>query len=61
MSEDDWFRTIDQAVALGAEEIQLIGGEPTLHPSFVSIAQRAVDFSLRGRVYSNFFRIRDEH
>jgi MoaA/NifB/PqqE/SkfB family radical SAM enzyme len=23
MSEDDWLRTIDQAVALGAEEVQL--------------------------------------
>ncbi|MCQ1582420.1 radical SAM protein [Streptomyces parvus] len=61
MSEDDWFRTIDQAVALGAEEIQLIGGEPTLHPSFVPIAQRALDAGLRVRIYSNFVRIRDEH
>lgn len=26
MNDGDWFRTIDQAVALGAEEIQLIGG-----------------------------------
>ncbi|MFB8401139.1 radical SAM protein [Streptomyces sp. NPDC055912] len=61
MSDDDWFRTIDQAVALGAEEIQLIGGEPTLHPSFVPIARRAVDAGLRVRVYSNLFRVRDQH
>jgi sulfatase maturation enzyme AslB (radical SAM superfamily) len=61
MSEDDWLRTVDQAVALGAAEIQLIGGEPTLHPSFVTIAQRALDAGLRVRVYSNLLRIRDEH
>ncbi|MFE6496295.1 radical SAM protein [Streptomyces sp. NPDC057748] len=61
MSDGDWFRTIDQAVALGAEEIQLIGGEPTLHPGFTSIAQHALDAGLRVRVYSNLFRIRDEH
>lgn len=61
MSDDDWFRTIDQAVALGAEEVQLIGGEPTLHPGFVAIARHAVDSGLRVRVYSNLFRIRDEH
>ncbi|MFD7034025.1 radical SAM protein [Streptomyces sp. NPDC059917] len=61
MSDDDWARTIDEAVALGAEEAQLIGGEPTLHPGFVSIAQHALDAGLRVRVYSNLLRIRDEH
>lgn len=61
MREDDWLRTVDQAVALGVEEIQLIGGEPTLHPSFVPITQRAVTAGLRARVYSNFLRLRDEH
>ncbi|MEU6895890.1 radical SAM protein [Streptomyces sp. NPDC046557] len=61
MSDDDWLRTIDQAVALGAEEVQLIGGEPTLHPGFVPIARHAVDSGLRVRVYSNLFRISEEH
>ncbi|MFI6645670.1 radical SAM protein [Streptomyces sp. NPDC050504] len=61
MTEDDWLRTIDQAVTLGTEEIQLIGGEPTLHPGFVPIARHAVDVGLRVRVYSNFFRVREEH
>ncbi|WP_167163144.1 radical SAM protein [Streptomyces sp. MBT27] len=61
MSDEHWFQTIDQAVVLGVEEIQLIGGEPTLHPSFVSIAQRAVDAGLQVRVYSNLVRIREAH
>ncbi|WP_330455077.1 MULTISPECIES: radical SAM protein [unclassified Streptomyces] len=61
MSDGDWFRTIDQAVALGAEEVQLIGGEPTLHPGFASIAQHALDAGLRVRVHSNLLRISAEH
>lgn len=61
MTEDDWNRTIDEAASLGTEEIQLIGGEPTLHPAFTRMVQRAVDAGLRVRVYSNLFRIRDEH
>ncbi|MBM9624774.1 radical SAM protein [Streptomyces zhihengii] len=61
MSDDDWLRIIDEAVALGAEEVQLIGGEPTLHPGFVPIARHAVDSGLRVRVYSNLLRISEEH
>ncbi|MFF7858772.1 radical SAM protein [Streptomyces sp. NPDC007904] len=61
MSEDDWNRTIDEAAGLGAEEIQLIGGEPTLHPAFARMVRRAVDAGLRVRVYSNLLRVRAEH
>ncbi|MFI1701498.1 radical SAM protein [Streptomyces bobili] len=61
MTEDNWNRTIDEAAGLGTEKIQLIGGEPTLHPAFARMLQRAVDAGLRVRVYSNLFRIRDEH
>ncbi|MDX2557255.1 radical SAM protein [Streptomyces stelliscabiei] len=61
MTEDDWNRTIDEAVALGAEDIQLIGGEPTVHPAFARMVRRAVGAGLRMRVYSNLFRIREEH
>ncbi|RNG37993.1 radical SAM protein [Streptomyces botrytidirepellens] len=61
MTEDDWNRTIDEAASLGAEEIQLIGGEPTLHPAFARMLQRAVGAGLRVRAYSNLVRIRVEH
>ncbi|WP_237533457.1 radical SAM protein [Streptomyces sp. SID685] len=44
-----------------AEEAQLVGGEPTLHPAFTSIAQHALDAGLRARGYSDLVRIRDEH
>ncbi|MFE1190129.1 radical SAM/SPASM domain-containing protein [[Kitasatospora] papulosa] len=61
MSDEDWLRTVGQAVALGVEEVQLIGGEPTLHPGFVRIARGVVDAGLRLRVYTNLFRVREEH
>ncbi|KAF3469984.1 radical SAM protein [Streptomyces sp. Tu 3180] len=61
MTEDDWNRTIEEAADLGAEEIQLIGGEPTLHPAFARMVQRAVGAGLRVRVYSNLLRVRAEH
>ncbi|MFF8618259.1 radical SAM protein [Streptomyces sp. NPDC015350] len=35
--------------------------QPTLHPGFASIAQHALNTGLRVRVYSNLFRLRDEH
>ncbi|MFF3015403.1 radical SAM protein [Streptomyces sp. NPDC057939] len=61
MGEQDWLRTIDQGVELGVEEVQLIGGEPTLNPGFAAIARHALDAGLRVRVYSNLVRLRDEH
>lgn len=61
MTEEDWNRTIDEAAALGATDVQIIGGEPTLHPAFTRMVQRAVDGGLRVRVYSNLVRIREEH
>ncbi|MFD4243610.1 radical SAM protein [Streptomyces sp. NPDC058525] len=61
MTEEDWNRTIDEAATLGAKDIQLIGGEPTLHPAFARMLQRAVDAGLRVRVYSNLLQIRSDH
>ncbi|MFF9218876.1 hypothetical protein [Streptomyces viridosporus] len=61
MTGDDWNRTIDEAAGLGAEEIQLIGGEPTPHPAFARMPQRAVGAGLRVRVHSNLLRVRSDH
>ncbi|MFE4304869.1 radical SAM protein [Streptomyces sp. NPDC056891] len=61
MTEADWNRTIDEAVILGAKDIQLIGGEPTLHPAFARMLQRAVDAGLRVRVYTNLLQVRGDH
>ncbi|TLS46078.1 radical SAM protein [Streptomyces montanus] len=61
MTDDDWNRIIDEAVALGVESIQIIGGEPTMHPAFARMLQRGIDAGLRIRVYTNLLRVREEH
>ncbi|MEU0689542.1 radical SAM protein [Streptomyces uncialis] len=61
MTGADWHRLIDEAAALGTTTVQLIGGEPTLHPDFSDLVRHAVKVGLRVRVYSNLFRVRDEH
>ncbi|MEV0442919.1 radical SAM protein [Streptomyces spectabilis] len=61
MTGADWHRIIDEAATLGAKTVQLIGGEPTLHPAFTELVEHAVQNGLRVRVYSNLVRIRDRH
>ncbi|MGW7311313.1 radical SAM protein [Streptomyces sp. NPDC054835] len=61
MTTRDWFRIIDEAVALGTQIVQIIGGEPTLHPDFADLAEHAVRAGLRVRVYTNLYRVRAEH
>ncbi|MFE4496079.1 radical SAM/SPASM domain-containing protein [Streptomyces niveus] len=61
MTVDDWLRIIDEAAALGTETVQLIGGEPTLSPGFGRLVEHALAAGLRVRVYSNLFRVSEEH
>ncbi|MFC4500548.1 MULTISPECIES: radical SAM protein [Streptomyces] len=61
MTGDDWRHVIDEAAEVGVETVQLIGGEPTLHPNFSELAWHALDVGLRVRVYSNLYRVREEH
>ncbi|GAB2818754.1 hypothetical protein GCM10027091_57740 [Streptomyces daliensis] len=61
MTADDWHRIIDEAAELGVRKVQLIGGEPTLHPDFTGLVEHALRVGLRVRVYSNLYRLRDEH
>ncbi|RAJ48694.1 MULTISPECIES: radical SAM protein [unclassified Streptomyces] len=41
MTTDEWKRVISEAAAIGTERIQLIGGEPTLHPDFAELVEHA--------------------
>ncbi|MFE7116609.1 radical SAM/SPASM domain-containing protein [Streptomyces sp. NPDC057654] len=61
MTGEDWHRVIDEAAALGTTTVQMIGGEPTLHPDFTELAEHALRVGLRVRVYSNLYRVREEH
>jgi MoaA/NifB/PqqE/SkfB family radical SAM enzyme len=61
MSLDDWRAVIDEAVDLGASAVQLIGGEPTLHPHFRALLDHAGKANLRLiEVYTNATRLNDE-
>ncbi|MES0837676.1 radical SAM/SPASM domain-containing protein [Nocardiopsis tropica] len=57
MTRDDWLRTVDQAADTGVRHVQLIGGEPTLHPDALEIAARALAAGMNVEVYSNLVHL----
>ncbi|MEU5159108.1 radical SAM protein [Streptomyces sp. NPDC020875] len=61
MNKADWCRVLEEAVLLGARTVQLIGGEPTLHPDFGDLVAHALGLGLNIRVYSNSYRVRERH
>lgn len=61
MTAEDWVRIITEAALGGTRTVQLIGGEPTLHPAFADLVGHALACGLRVQVYSNLYRVRAEH
>ncbi|WP_110944172.1 radical SAM protein [Streptomyces niger] len=59
MTLQDWKRTIDQLAALGALDVQFIGGEPTLYPHLPSLIRHAHGVGLSVEVFSNLTHVRD--
>ncbi|GLZ08735.1 hypothetical protein Acsp03_62010 [Actinomadura sp. NBRC 104412] len=57
MTRADWDRVLDQAAALGVEHIQLIGGEPTLHPDALHLVDHALALGLQVEIFSNLVSI----
>lgn len=57
MTTADWRRVLDEAVELGAGDVQLIGGEPTLHPDLPEVVRHALGRGLAVEVYSNLVRV----
>ncbi|GAA3856171.1 hypothetical protein GCM10023084_07590 [Streptomyces lacrimifluminis] len=60
MTPADWRAVILDAAALGIRTIQLIGGEPTVHPQWRTFADLALTLGLRVEIYSNLFYVREE-
>ncbi|WP_244453622.1 radical SAM protein [Streptomyces malaysiensis] len=60
MTADHWRRVISDAAALGAREVQLIGGEPTTHPAWAELVRHALSLGLQAEVYSNLFHIKPD-
>ncbi|MFB4267111.1 radical SAM protein [Nonomuraea sp. GTA35] len=57
MTRADWEHLIDTAPAAGITTVQLIGGEATLHPDFLRLAEHALGVGLSVQVYSNLMRV----
>ncbi|WP_244189992.1 radical SAM/SPASM domain-containing protein [Streptomyces hygroscopicus] len=57
MTREDWLRVLDQAAECGVRSVQLIGGEPTLHPDSRLVADRALSLGLGVEIYSNLVRV----
>ncbi|GAV42087.1 radical SAM/SPASM domain-containing protein [Streptomyces acidiscabies] len=57
MTPEDWRAVIVDAAALGIETIQLIGGEPTVHPQWREFTELGLSLGLRVEVYSNLFHV----
>lgn len=57
MTRADWLSVLDQAAAMGAVQVQFIGGEPTMHPDLPDLIDHALDLGLHVEVFSNLIRI----
>ncbi|MFJ7419505.1 radical SAM protein [Streptomyces uncialis] len=60
MTVPDWKNTIDQLSAMGARDVQFIGGEPTLYPHLRELIEHAHGTGLEIEVFSNLTHIRNE-
>jgi MoaA/NifB/PqqE/SkfB family radical SAM enzyme len=59
MTRDDWHRVIDQAATAGVHRIQLIGGEPTMHPDALQLVDHAIERGVNVEVFSNLVSVPD--
>ncbi|MFK0230807.1 radical SAM protein [Streptomyces sp. NPDC090303] len=50
MATADWIEALDEAAALGVTTVQLVGGEPTLHPDFTRLVEHALEAGLTVRI-----------
>ncbi|MDK1472255.1 radical SAM protein [Streptomyces sp. 549] len=57
MTPADWRGVIIDAAALGVCSVQLIGGEPTVHPHWREFAELALSLGMGVEVYSNLFHV----
>ncbi len=57
MTREDWISVLDQAAAAGVRRVQLIGGEPTLHPHAAELVEHALALGLHVEVFSNMTHV----
>lgn len=57
LTSEDWCRVIDQAADLGVRMVQLIGGEPTLHPALPTLIGHTLAAGVEVEVFSNLVHV----
>ncbi|MFF8702917.1 radical SAM/SPASM domain-containing protein [Streptomyces albidoflavus] len=57
MSAEDWMGVLADAAREGTRAVQLFGGEPTLHPAFAELVDRALELGLAVEVYTNLVHV----
>lgn len=60
MTVEEWLSVIDQLAEIGADDVQFIGGEPTLYPNLPVLIRHAHGSGLSVEVFSNMTHIRDD-
>lgn len=60
MTIGDWTRVIDEAAEAGVRQVQLVGGEPTLHPGLPELIAHALSRTLAVEVFTNLVHVTDE-
>ncbi|MHB9860073.1 radical SAM protein [Streptomyces sp. YIM S03343] len=60
MTPAEWRTVITDAAGLGIRTIQLIGGEPTVHPHWREFTELGLSLGLHVEVYSNLYHVRPE-
>ncbi|MER6607453.1 radical SAM protein [Streptomyces sp. NPDC000927] len=60
MTFQDWRVVISDAAALGIGTIQIIGGEPTVHPRWRDLTEYALSLGRHVEVYSNLYKVHEE-
>jgi radical SAM protein with 4Fe4S-binding SPASM domain len=60
MTLSDWKRVVGELVAMGTEDVQFIGGEPTLYPGLGELIRHAHGAGLSVEAFSNLTHVREE-
>ena len=59
LGTERWLSLLAEGADLGVQQVQFIGGEPTIHPNFSTLVAAASDLGLGVEVYSNLTHIRN--
>ena len=57
MTTTDWINAIDQAPAAGIRKVQMIGGEPTMHPDLIDLVDFALERGLAVDIRTNMVHV----